>query len=128
MGRPTSGVERLVCPVRTDKHVKWVPPMPRLVMQRMMANVDVVWDQFGLDAFGALVLRTLEQGTPLISSGISDSASRLIGAQTPWIAAATTDEIVSAVVDLHNNMKLDGRDTVLRKTSERYRKWLGNYH
>ena len=61
------------------EHVQWVPPMARFALQRMMANVDVVWDQFGLDAFGALALRAVEQGTPFISRGLSAVGAQLIG-------------------------------------------------
>lgn len=108
--------------------VKWVTPMPRHGMQRMMANVDAVWDQFGMDAFGALALRTLEQGTPLISSGISEEAAALIGKQVPWIKAQSTEEIVTAVCALHQETKVRGREQVIGDSRSIARDWLERFH
>jgi len=111
-----------------SEHVAWVPPMARFGLQRMMADVDVVWDQFGLEAFGALALRAVEQGTPFVSRGLAPIGERLIGGPVPWIHAATVDDIVretAAVLDL---MGSGGRDVVIATTRAHYRSWLLDRH
>lgn len=111
-----------------SNHVKWVTPMARHNLQKMMANVDVVWDQFGMDVFGALALRTLEQGTPLISSGISDFAAGLIGSQVPWITAQNENEMLESVKALIAESSQVGRERLILNTTKKYRNWLDSYH
>ena len=109
-------------------NVTWVSPMARFALQRMMADVDVVWDQFGLDAFGALALRAVEQGTPLVSRGLAPIGEQLIGGPVPWHHAATTDEIVSQTIAVLEDMGNRGRTAVLAETGARYRRWLLDRH
>ncbi len=109
-------------------NVVWVPPMARFGLQRMMANVDVVWDQFGLDVFGALALRAVEQGTPLVSRGLAAAGEQLIGGPVPWHPAATTEEIVRETTAVLEEMGRRGRDTVIEETRARYRSWLLERH
>lgn len=108
--------------------VEWVRPMPRFELQRMMANVDVVWDQFGLDAFGALALRALEQGVPLISRGLKTEGEALIGSAVPWMQASSTDQIVALSGSMFEEISSQGRSTVLANISAQYRSWLQTYH
>lgn len=109
-------------------NVVWMPPMARFPLQRMMANVDVVWDQFGLDGFGALALRTIEQGTPLVSRGLAPVGEQFIGGPVPWRAAAKTDEIVRETTEVLEEMGRRRRDTVITETRTRYRAWLFDRH
>ncbi len=109
-------------------HVAWVPPMARFSLQRMMADVDVVWDQFGLDAFGALALRAVEQGTPLVSRGLAPVGEALIGGPVPWRAAATTEEIVRETERVFEEMLRRGRESVIADTRSQYRTWLFERH
>jgi len=109
-------------------HVAWIPPMARFGLQRMMADVDLVWDQFGLDAFGALALRATEQGTPLVSRGLVPAGEQLIGGSVPWLHAAETSEIVRHTRDVLEDMTARGREVVIVETRERYRRWLLGRH
>lgn len=109
-------------------HVVWVPPMARFGLQRMMADVDVVWDQFGLDAFGGLALRATEQGTPLVSRGLAPEGEKLIGGPAPWFPAATPEEIVRQTTAVLDDMGRRGRATVIAETTARYRTWLDERH
>lgn len=110
------------------ENVAWVAPMARLSLQRMMADVDVVWDQFGLDAFGALALRAVEQGTPLVSRGLAAIGEQLIGGPVPWHHAATTEEIIRQTSNLVSDIAERGRDVVISETRSRYREWLIERH
>lgn len=110
------------------RHVTWVPLMPRLALQRTMANVDVVWDQFGLEVFGALALRALEQGTPLVSRGLAAEGERFIGGPVPWRAAGTSDEIVRETTAILKDMVARGRNAVIAETTDHYRGWLSYRH
>lgn len=111
-----------------SQYVRWVSPMGRFELQRMMANVDVVWDQFGLDAFGALALRSLEQGAPLISRGLTSEGAALIGSQIPWMTAESEEEIVSHTNQLFVNMQNEGRSAVLQSIHDNSRSWLHKFH
>ena len=116
--------KRLFADAGVAQHVHWVAPMGRWALQRMMADVDVVWDQFGIDVFGALALRTLEQGTPLVSRGLTESGWRLMGEQVPWRRAATADEIVQATATVFTEMAECGREQVIERERQVYRAWL----
>lgn len=109
-------------------NVAWVSPMARLGLQRTMADVDVVWDQFGLDAFGALALRAVEQGTPLVSRGLKPEGARLIGGPVPWRHAAETEEIVRETASVLTEILERGRSTVIAETTTAYRTWLLERH
>lgn len=110
------------------KNVVWRTPMSRFALQRLMADVDVVWDQFGLDAFGALALRAVEQGTPLVSRGLATVGEELIGGPVPWRPAATIDQIIRETTEVLEDMSRRGRDAVVAETTLRYRAWLLNRH
>ncbi len=109
-------------------NVAWVPPMARFSLQRTMANVDVVWDQFGLEAFGGLAMRAMEQGTPLISRGLAPIGERLIGGPVPWRHAATTEDIVAETGAVLDEIALQGRGRVIEHYRARYRSWLLERH
>lgn len=109
-------------------NVLWVPPLARFALQRVMANVDVVWDQFGLEVFGALALRTVEQGTPLVSRGLAAEGNALIGGPVPWRQAATTEDIVRESGDVFEAMTRTSRDAVISSTRDGYRRWLWTRH
>ncbi|MGB3909248.1 MAG: hypothetical protein WBL06_02095 [Pseudolysinimonas sp.] len=109
-------------------NVVWLPPLARFPLQRMMANVDVVWDQFGLEVFGALALRAVEQGAPLVSSGLTRIGEQFIGGPVPWRAAGSTDEIVHETTQVLEQIARDGRASVVASTRDRYRAWLFERH
>lgn len=111
-----------------DDYVYWVSPMSRFKLQQMMANVDVVWDQFGLDAFGALALRALEQGVPLISRGLKPEGVRVIGTQVPWMIAETSDQISALTTSLFADMGSRSRSSVIFEIQQKYRGWLIRHH
>jgi hypothetical protein len=109
-------------------NVAWVPPMARFSLQRMMANVDVVWDQFGLEAFGGLAMRAMEQGTPLVSRGLAPIGEQLIGGPVPWRHAATVDDIVRETIQVLEEIDAGGRESVIHDYRLRYRTWLLERH
>jgi hypothetical protein len=109
-------------------NVAWVPPMARVALQRTMANVDVVWDQFGLEAFGGLAIRTMEQGAPMISRGLSEAGERLIGGPVPWRHAATTVDLARETGELLDEIAEHGRDAVMAEHRTRNRRWFLETH
>lgn len=111
-----------------DEHVHWIAPLPRIPLQQLMADVDVVWDQFGLDAFGALALRTLEQGTPLVSRGLTEVGASMIGSQVPWLLATEIEEIQRRTSDVINHIQRRGREVVMQEFRTNARSWLERYH
>ena len=109
-------------------NVAWVSPMAKLSLQRTMANVDVVWDQFGLEAFGGLANRAVEQGTPFVSRGLAPEGERLIGGPVPWRQAATIDDIVRETRQVLDEIAEKGRAAVMQDYGTRYRAWLWERH
>lgn len=108
--------------------VSWVSPMARLSLQKLMADVDIVWDQFGLEAFGGLAMRAVEQGTPLVSRGLAPVGEQMIGGPIPWTAAATVDDIVRETTALVAEYERDGRQAVISRHRAVYRDWLLKRH
>lgn len=109
-------------------NVAWVPPMARVSLQRMMADVDVVWDQFGLEAFGGLAIRTMEQGAPMISRGLAPIGEKLMGGPVPWRQAATSEDVVRETGELLDEIAERGRDLVMNEYRARGRSWLLERH
>lgn len=111
-----------------EGNVVWVAPMARLPLQKLMADVDVVWDQFGLDAFGALALRTVEQGTPFISRGLQQIGEQLIGGPVPWRTASDSEGIVGETTAVLEEMSSRGRRETIEATRRASREWLLTRH
>lgn len=110
------------------QHVTWVAPMARFRLQRTMANVDVVWDQFGLEAFGGLACRAVEQGTPFVSRGLAPVGEQLIGGPVPWLQAASVEDIVRETLGVLEDESTRGRAEVIASTRSKYRSWLLERH
>lgn len=127
-GRQVDEAKEILAREGVAESVVWVPPMTRLALQRTMANVDAVWDQFGLEVFGALALRALEQGTPLVSRGLAPEANRYIGGSVPWSTAANVSEIVLQTGAILDDVAERGRSAVFSETRARYRAWLLTHH
>lgn len=102
-GRDVEKAQKLIASAGLADNVLWVNPLLRIPMQRLMASVDLVLDQFGLDAFGALSLRAMDQGVPLISAPINEYAISLIGETFPWMGAISTEQIISSILDAHES-------------------------
>lgn len=109
-----------------SQYTTWVHPLGRLRLQRMLSAVDVVWDQFGLQAFGALALRVTEQGTPMVSAGLTPEAESLVGFKPPWNSALDAEQVVGATLTFLErfNSQPSSRDTL----SLTYRRWFFDCH
>lgn len=106
----------------------FVSPLPRIEMQRFMNIFDLVADQFDYDAFGALTIRTLEQGAPLLSRSIGDSAAKLMGRRPPVIHASTIEEVVQQILYCIERQATIGRDDYLNEYKLSARKWITERH
>ncbi len=112
---------------KLDQHVQWLRPLPRIGLQRQMANADVILDQFGLEAFGALMLRALEQSVPVVSRGLSSEAEHLIGREAPWLEAADSEEVFQRVADVCLD-NADHRAELRATLGRKGHKWLYERH
>lgn len=110
------------------QHTKWMNPMPRIPLQRLVACVDVVWDQFTYATFGALALRVLEQGTPLVSCTMDDTVGQLIGELPPILQASTPAEIADVTSQVFEKVKGQGLDSIHSESREKSRSWLRRRH
>ncbi len=111
----------------TDKCL-FAQPLPRVTLQTLMASMDLIADQFDYDAFGALTIRALEQGMPLLSKEIGPEAQSLIGSRPPVMTATTTDEIANVIDALTESHKKEGRDAFLEIHRSGARRWITEHH
>lgn len=105
-----------------------VEPMTRISLQRFMTHFDLVSDQFDYDAFGALTIRTLEQGMPLLSRPIGNWAAELMGGRPPVIAASTVEEIKARIVESKLEKDRLGRVRYLEFHRQSGRAWVAQRH
>lgn len=127
-GRQVDELNTIIKRQRLDKYIAWVLPMPRIRLQKLIASVDVVLDQFQLKAFGGIAFKTMEQGVPLISRGITATASLIIGSFPPYMSAGSTDEIVHHVETLLGATSSLGRAETRLRYGSPLRHWFLKYH
>jgi glycosyltransferase involved in cell wall biosynthesis len=106
-----------------ERYVHFTPLLSRFGLQKMMAACDVVWDQFGLDAFGALALRAMEQRVALVSKAIGPKAEQLIGKSPPYVNAHDVDSLALATEALVFASASELRDRV-----EAQHRWMIKKH
>lgn len=99
-GLQVAEAKELLQKAGVSKHVKWIRPLPRRQLQRFMQEIDLVWDQFGLAAFGALAIRAMEAKVPLISHGLRQESIDLIGEAPKWLPANSQEEIISKTLQV----------------------------
>jgi len=99
-GHQVADARDLLHKAGVSKHVTWISPLPRIMLQRFMQEVDLVWDQFGLAAFGALAIRAMEAKVPLISHGLRKESIDLIGEDPKWLPANSSGEIISKSLEV----------------------------
>jgi hypothetical protein len=107
---------------------QFIDPLPRVNLQRFMANFDLVSDQFDYDAFGGLTIRTLEQGMPLLSRSIGDEAGLLMGGKPPVLPASNVREIREQILKAMREQQALGRSIYLSQHQLRSRSWVLERH
>ena len=110
------------------QHVLWIDPRPRIRLQRLMACVDVVWDQFRYATIGALALRCMEQGTPLISCHMDPTVGQLMGEAPPLLQATETQDIAETSARVIHAVSRDGLGGVHDEYRATSRSWLMRRH
>jgi hypothetical protein len=127
-GNDAPAIYALIRSLGISDQCRFVQPMPRIALQKFMGHFDLVADQFDHDAFGALTIRALEQGVPLLSRRIGDLASEYIGRRPPVLHASNEDEIVLQIrycIEKQSNM---GRDSYLQEFRSQARNWVTERH
>jgi hypothetical protein len=108
--------------------VIWSEPKPKKALQDVMRQSDIVWDQFGLAAFGALAIKAMEVGTPLLTRGLTARASALIGEAPKWLEADSPDEIINQTSQILSETSKMGRQHVREKYGNPQTSWLYRRH
>lgn len=108
--------------------VIWSEPKPKKALQAVMKDSDIVWDQFGLAAFGALAIKAMEVGTPLLSRGLTARASALIGEAPNWLEADSPNEIINKTSQIFSETSTMGRQHVREKYGNPQTSWLYRRH
>ena len=127
-GTDIEKVVQLIHSLGLDDQCRFIDPLPRVALQRFMSSFDVVSDQFDYDAFGGLTIRALEQGMPLLSRPIGESAAALIGGRPPIVEASSIDEILTQLNRLYSDVQEIGRDNFLLKYRGESRQWIVDHH
>jgi glycosyltransferase involved in cell wall biosynthesis len=107
---------------------QFIDPLPRVNLQRFMANFDLISDQFDYDAFGGLTIRALEQGMPLLSRSIGDEAGMLMGGKPPVLPASNVEEIREQILKAVREQQALGRSIYLGQHQLRSRSWVLERH
>lgn len=126
-GRQISEAISILKSAKVDGHVHWMQPQPRIALQRMMSNVDLVYDQFAIPCFGAAAIKTMESCTPLLAYSVSNFTSSLMGATPKWLFATSRNEIKAQTVDIYNQQKIQGQ-LFSRQIAKSQRDWLLKRH
>lgn len=127
-GKDIEAVKSLLAEFGIERRVLMVPPMSRIRLQMMMAACDLVSDQFHLDAFGGLAIRALEQGMPVLTRRLGDTAGSLIGEPPPFIGARDTDTIRIQIAAQMRQRESTGHEEYVRMHRQRSRGWLLRRH
>lgn len=109
-------------------NVRWQVPVPRIPMLRLLGEVDMCWDQFSIQGFGATALKAVEAGTPLISQGLTDDAVDLTGFQVPWRVAGCPQSLADETDRTMMEISQHGLPRLKESTLEKYHQWFWNYH
>jgi len=118
----------LISELGIEDQCQFVNPLPRVNLQRFMANFDLVSDQFDYDAFGGLTIRALEQGMPLLSKSIGDEAGMLMGGKPPVLPASNIGEIREQILGAVREQQILGRSMYLSQHQVRSRSWVLERH
>ena len=111
----------LVGELRLEDFVTFIPPANEDERRRLMADADVVVDQFHVGAFGLGAVEALAMGKPLITFFRPECAEETYGGMPPILNARTTDEIVSALRAARN-------EGVREQLSRDARAWTLTHH
>jgi glycosyltransferase involved in cell wall biosynthesis len=127
-GRQVSEAKNFVEKNGLLKHVKWIIPQPRIELQRIMKSCDIIWDQFGEPGFGALTIKAMEVGAPLVTVGLSDEATKLIGEAPQWLSASNREEIQRQTIRVFESKFRDGWEQSRLDYGSPARSWLVRRH
>lgn len=111
-----------------SRHVEWIRPLPRIRLQKFMQEIDLVWDQFGLAAFGALAIRAMEAKVPLVSHGLLQQSIDLIGEAPKWLPANSSEEIISQTLRVMETASTLGKHGCDSLYSQPQYDWLIRRH
>ena len=127
-GRQMGEVQEMVQDAGVADHVFWIEPQPRRNLQRLLASCDVALDQFGLPAFGALNLRCLEQGIPLISRPLESQSRTILGGTEPWIGASNAQDLAIALTNIWELQIANRLADFRREQGGKQRRWFLRRH
>ena len=121
-GQEVDASKALIDELEIGGVVKWVQPMDKQELWRMICRSHAVADQFVLPAMGGIGIETLALGRRLISHIDTPTLARFFGSSPPVLAAGSIEDVamrLAAVItdpDDRAGIGLAGR------------KWLETYH
>jgi len=120
-GREIEASKALIRELGCEDLVEWQGPFGRVSFVRMLASVDLVFDQLVYSAFSGLTPRAMACGTPVISGYDPADHTAFFAEPAPVLLARTEDEIVAEVM---RALEPGFRESY-RKTA---RAWIEKYH
>ncbi len=127
-GRQLAEARSLLAAAHVQSHVAWIEPQPRIPMQRLMACVDVVWDQFHYGTFGGVAMKAMEQGVPLITHSVDSRGARLMGGGPPYMDADNDHELLVQCTKLYDSTSSYGRPAMAEEWGAPLRHWMRRNH
>jgi glycosyltransferase involved in cell wall biosynthesis len=127
-GRQVREAQELLHAAKIGRHVHWIDPLPRIPLQRLMACVDTVWDQFHYGAFGGVTMKAMEQGVPVITHAVDRRGADLMGGSPPLIAVKSGDELVQESTHLYECTSTGGWISVKEQKGDPLREWMQTRH
>jgi glycosyltransferase involved in cell wall biosynthesis len=124
-GQNVRETEDLIQELDLTKHIEILPDSKvREEQKKVMSNMDIVADQFGVGNFGLIALEAMSLGKPVITFFPEDAAKLSYpppDEAPPILNASTSDEIMQKLIELQDKK-------ILYKYSIESRRWIEKYH
>lgn len=127
-GRNVREAREMLSRAGVAQYVHWIEPLPRMPMQRLMASVHLVWDQFRIPAIGGVAFKAMEQGTPLVSMPLELTAVSLMGSRPPYLEACDALELSKVTIDFLADFEESGGASTRMKFGLPLRRWMYRRH
>lgn len=93
----TTASKRLIAALGIERHVVWIPGMPRHELVQWYGHADLTVDAFYAGGFGSAALEAMSCGCPVLMAFDEEANRRLTGEIAPVVNAATEDEIAEQI-------------------------------
>jgi glycosyltransferase involved in cell wall biosynthesis len=127
-GRQVKEAKNLLARAKLTDKTAWLSPLPRIPMQRTVASVDAVWDQFTYGTFGGIAFKCMEQGIPIFAHSVDARGAGLMGGHPPFCEANNVDQLLAKTRHIYQLTGELGRKEIRRRFGEPLRQRMQRHH